>query len=165
VDEMRSLLDTAISSVRRIAAELRPRILDDLNFSEALTWQTQEFVKHSGLKVVLDLADADQIKDGEITTALFRIVQEALTNVVRHANATTVNIRLLEESGAVSLTIADDGVGFDSNSTHLGIGLLSMRERCIAIGAVFKITGDRGTGTTIRVTLPVASLQEEENRA
>ena len=161
VDDMRSLLDGAIASVRRIASELRPRILDELNFSDALTWQTQEFVKHSGLQVNLHLSAGHLIGNGEISTSLFRITQEALTNVVRHAQASTVTIRLVEQGDQVVLSIADDGAGFVANPAHMGIGLLSMRERSIAIGASFEISGDSGKGTTIVVTLPLAHLSAE----
>jgi PAS domain S-box-containing protein len=161
VDDMRTLLDGAIASVRRIASELRPRILDELNFSDALTWQTQEFVKHSGLHVDLHLSAGHRIGNGEISTSLFRIAQEALTNVVRHAQATTVTISLVEDADHVVLSIADDGVGLVANPAKMGIGLLSMRERSIAIGASFEISGNSGRGTTIVVTLPLANLAAE----
>jgi len=153
VDEMRRQLDTAIGSVRRIAAELRPRILDDLDFREALTWQTRELFKHSHLQFSLELPAADRIRDDGLATALFRIVQEALTNVLRHANATHVGLTIVEEGALLCLTITDDGQGFDADALSGGVGLVSMRERCAAISAQFSITSRLGVGTTIRVAV------------
>lgn len=154
VDEMRHQLDTAIGSVRRIAAELRPRVLDDLDFREALGWQMQEFFKHSGIQIELDLQDADQIRDDVLATALFRIVQEALTNVVRHANAGKVLVSLYASGDCLLLRISDNGSGFDSTVAPSGVGLVSMRERCSAVGASFRVSSSPGTGTHIEVAIP-----------
>jgi len=165
VVDMRHQLDTAIASVRRIAAELRPRVLDDLDFAEALTWQTREFTRHSGLDVSLHLAAAEQVKDNESATALFRIVQEALTNVVRYAQATEVAINLIQQGERVELSIHDNGIGFDSSVRRGGVGLVGMRERCIAIGGEFGIVSQAGQGTTIVVSVPLASLQAKETAA
>ena len=162
VDDMRHQLDTAIASVRRIAAELRPRVLDDLDFAEALTWQTREFTRHSGLDVSLNLEAAEQVKDNESATALFRIVQEALTNVVRYAQATQVVINLRQREDHVELRIHDNGIGFDSSVRRGGVGLVGMRERCIAIGGEFGIVSQLGQGTTIVVSVPLAFLQAKE---
>jgi PAS domain S-box-containing protein len=158
IDEMRHQLDSVIGSVRRIAAEMRPRLLDDLDFSEALTWQTQEFVKHSGLQVELDLSAAPLLHDDKVSTALFRIVQEALTNVVRHAQALRVRVAMQLEGDNLVLSIHDDGLGFDVAERQNGIGLVSMRERCVAIGAGFAVESGPGQGTTIFVRVPCASF-------
>ncbi len=158
VDEMRYQLDAAIASVRRIAAELRPRVLDDLDFGEALTWQTQEFTKRSDLDVTLNLPAAGRVNAGDLATALFRIVQEALTNVVRHANATKVNIDLLTTGDDLVLTIHDNGSGFEGLSPQNGIGLVSMRERSAAIGGRFRIISAADVGTTIEVVVPLDPL-------
>lgn len=155
VDEMRRQLDTAIGSVRRIAAELRPRVLDDLDFREALTWQMQEFFKHSGIQIELDLQDADQIRDDALATALFRIVQEALTNVVRHAAADKVLVSLHAAGAQLLLRISDNGAGFDSRVACGGVGLISMRERCSAVGASFQVHSSPGNGTHIEVAIPI----------
>jgi PAS domain S-box-containing protein len=157
-DEMRQQLDVAIASVRRIAAELRPRVLDDLDFAEALEWQTREFTKHSGLQVDLQLPDAHLIKDDVVSTALFRIVQEALTNVVRHARATSVEVKLNLYDNTFHLVIHDNGAGLDADKRNQGLGLVSMRERCVAIGAVFEIGSSSGNGTTVIVTIPQAAV-------
>jgi PAS domain S-box-containing protein len=157
-DEMRGQLDGAITSVRRIAAELRPRALDDLDFAEALVWQTREFTKHSGLRVDLQLPEAHLIKDDAVSTALFRIVQEALTNVVRHARATTVEVMLILRDNKFQLSIHDNGAGFDKEKRNPGLGLISMRERCGAIGAMFEIHSNSENGTTVTVSLSRAAV-------
>jgi len=165
VDDMRHQLDAAIVSVRRIAAELRPRVLDDLDFAEALTWQTAEFTRHSGLEVSLNLEAEDLIKDNETATEMFRIVQEALTNIVRHAQATKVSIDLNAHDEKIFLSIRDNGVGFDSAVRKGGVGLVGMRERCASIGGEFGIVSQEGVGSTIVVAIPMAQAQEKEVQA
>jgi len=162
VDDMRHQLDGAIASVRRIAAELRPRVLDDKDFAEALTWQTREFTRHSGLEVDLNLEAGGRVRDNGLATALFRIVQEALTNVVRHAQASQVCICIAEHDGQLVLTVYDDGIGFDSAVRKGGVGLVGMRERCAAIGGVFAIQSHPGEGTQVTVSIPLDQLQETE---
>jgi PAS domain S-box-containing protein len=162
VDDMRYQLDGAIASVRRIAAELRPRVLDDLDFAEALTWQTREFTRHSGLEVNLNLQAGALITDNRLATALFRITQEALTNVVRHAQASQVSISLTEQGGRLMLSIRDDGVGFDESLRMTGVGLVGMRERSTAIGGVFDIASTEGAGTAVSVSVALATVQASE---
>lgn len=165
VDEMRYLLDTAIASVRRISTELRPLILDDLGFGEAISWQTLEFAKRSALEVTLNLPAAADVHGDELATALFRIVQESLTNVARHANATQVKIDLISEGDKLVLTIKDNGQGFQDNANQDGIGIVSMRERAISIGAQFKIISGPGVGSTIEVTVPLNATTEHSDEA
>jgi PAS domain S-box-containing protein len=155
VDEMRHQMDAAIGSVRRIAAELRPRVMDDLDFRESLTWQTKEFFKHSGIQIELDLRAADRVTEDGLATALFRIVQEALTNVVRHAGADKVEVSLQYAHEELVLLISDNGRGFDIESSAGGVGLVSMRERCGAIDATFKVNSYPGAGTQVQVTVPM----------
>ncbi|MCM2252672.1 MAG: PAS domain S-box protein, partial [Ramlibacter sp.] len=164
VGAMRQMLDTAIASVRRIASELRPVILDDLGFGEAVAWQTAEFAKRSGLDIELDLQAQDLVKDDVLATALFRIVQESLTNVVRHAGANRVQVRLARDEDRLVLTVVDDGSGISGGPrTGGGIGLVSMRERATALGGQLNIASVPGAGTTIEVTLPLgrAALEKE----
>lgn len=166
VGAMRQLLDTAIASVRRIATDLRPLILDDLGFGEAVTWQTAEFAKRSGLDIALDLQAQALVKDDVVATALFRIVQESLTNVVRHADATSVQVRLTSDGTDLVLTVHDNGTGIaDGPRTGSGIGLVSMRERATALGGHLKIAGAAGAGTTIEVTLPLGRPVLEKETA
>jgi len=154
IDEMRDQLDAAVISVRRISTELRPLILDDLGFDEAVSWHVAEFLKHSALEVTLNLPAAQEVQDDELATALFRIVQESLTNVARHANALRVKIDLVAQEDQLVLTITDNGQGISDNAGHGGIGIVSMRERAISIGAQFTIVSGAGVGTTIEVTVP-----------
>jgi PAS domain S-box-containing protein len=165
VGAMRQLLDTAIASVRRIATDLRPPILDDLGFGEAVKWQTAEFAKRSGLDISLDLQAQALVEDDLVATALFRIVQESLTNVARHAGATQVKVSLSADESNLLLTVSDNGAGIDAASGKgNGIGLVSMRERATALGGKFNIAGGAGAATTIEVTLPLTRsvvLKEE----
>jgi signal transduction histidine kinase len=137
--------------------------LDDLDFGQALTWQTSEFAKYSDLKIELDLPAANLVKDEKLATALFRIVQESLTNVVRHANASSVHIGLITDGDTLQLTIRDDGKGFAAVPRHDGIGVVGMRERCSANGANFQILSHEGRGTTVEVTVKLAPQKSQEN--
>lgn len=161
VDEIRYLLDAAITSVRRISTELRPRILDDLGFTEALSAQIFEFTKHSELNVALNLSAAQRVYGDAQATALFRIVQEALTNVARHANATQVNIDLMTEHDNLVLRVHDNGQGMQEGVRPGRIGVVSMRERAISIGAQFSISSSAGVGTTIEVEIPFSAMLTE----
>jgi PAS domain S-box-containing protein len=161
VDEIRYLLDAAITSVRRISTELRPRILDDLGFTEALRAQIFEFTKHSELNVSLNLSAAQDVYGDAQATALFRIVQEALTNVARHANATQVNIDLMTEHDHLVLRVHDNGQGMQEGVRPGRIGVVSMRERAISIGAQFSISSSAGVGTTIEVEIPLSAMLTE----
>jgi PAS domain S-box-containing protein len=163
VDTMRHQLDAAIASVRRIATELRPPILDDLGFGEAVSWQASEFAKRSGLDVRVDLEAADRVEDNAVATALYRIVQESLTNIVRHAGASKVEVSLGADDNALVLTVRDNGTGISDAARHgSGIGLVSMRERATALGGHLTIISTPGRGTMITVTLPIEAAAAEE---
>ena len=150
---MRNMLDTAITTVRRISTELRPLILDELGFQEAVAWHAKDFAKRSGLDITFNLAAAGLITGDEWPTAFFRIVQESLTNVARHAGATAVQIDLVVIADNLVLTVHDNGKGMKTAVKKDGIGLISMRERSNAIGAQFNIRSSIGSGTTIEVTM------------
>ena len=154
MEEMRRQLDEAIASVRRISTELRPLILDDLGFGEAVSWQAAEVAKRSGLEIRLDIEAAALVRNSDLATALFRIVQESLTNCVRHAQASSVEISLVADVKDLVLTIRDDGRGF-ANEGRLGggIGLVSMRERADALGGLLEISSSPGAGTIIQVKI------------
>jgi PAS domain S-box-containing protein len=164
INAMRLLLDKALSAVRRISTELRPLILDDLGFAAALAWQIEEFGKRTGITTAQDLTAADQVTDEALASGLFRIVQESLTNIARHANATSAEVRIVADSDNLVLTVHDNGKGMNlSPGRSSGIGLVSMRERAIALGAVFAIQSSPGKGSTIEVCLPLtaSSLSKE----
>ncbi|MDR3368972.1 PAS domain S-box protein [Rhodoferax sp.] len=155
VDDMRGLVDTAIGSVRRISSELRPLILEDLGFEEAIAWHCQDFEKRSKIKVILNVSGTQDITGDDLITALFRIVQESLTNVVKHAQATQVNIDVVALKNELVLTVADNGQGLAYPLREGGIGLVSMRERAISIGAIFKVSSSPGQGTMIELIIPM----------
>jgi PAS domain S-box-containing protein len=167
VDAMRHQLDATIASVRRIATELRPRVLDDLGFGEALAWQASEFARRSGLVVDVDFAASECVTDDAVATALFRIVQESLTNIARHAEASrvTVQLRLGAADDALVLRVRDDGKGIAPGRDGKGIGLLSMRERALSLGGRLAVASRPGEGTTIEVVLPVRVAATHEETA
>jgi PAS domain S-box-containing protein len=159
MDEMRRQLDDAIASVRRISTDLRPPILDDLGFGEAVKWQAAEVAKRSGMDIALKLEAAPLVVDSDLATALFRIVQESLTNSVRHAHASSVEIGLVTDDKGLVLTVRDNGKGFVVEERQgSGIGLASMRERAYALGGRLDISSSPGVGTIIQVKLPLRTL-------
>lgn len=159
LDNMRQTLNGAISSVRRLSSELRPAILDELGFADAVAWQTRELAKHSGLQVDLRLGEPGLVRGEVLSTALFRIVQESLTNVVRHASATTVGVTLTRVDDTLVLRIEDNGVGVPEAPNLGGIGMVSMRERARAVGANLRVFRREGGGTTVEVTLVLAAQE------
>jgi signal transduction histidine kinase len=155
---MFDLIDGTIQSVRKIATRLRPEVLDELGLGPAVEWQAREFQKRSGLRCKVTLtADAAAVLDRERSTAAFRIFQELLTNVARHANATRVDVAMHLEPGAVVLQVEDNGVGIDESamSSPKSLGLLGMRERVLPFGGDVEITGAKGRGTRVRVSIPL----------
>ena len=148
---MKQQLDAAIASVRRISTELRPIILDDLGFEEAVKWLVSEFTKRTHIPVSLDLKAEVCVSNTHLATALFRIVQESLTNIARHAEASQVNVILEKDTENLVLTIVDDGNGLPPELQLGGFGLVSMRERANALGAKFSIGNRKPKGVTIRV--------------
>jgi PAS domain S-box-containing protein len=154
-EEMSRLADDTIHEVRRIATELRPGVLDDLGFAAALEWQADEFQRRTGIPCrVTSLPNL--VIDSEQSTALFRILQEALTNVSRHARAENVEVRLSEQDRSIVLEIEDDGRGIRDFGTAepLSLGLLGMQERARLVGGETVVGRGRNGGTLVRVTLP-----------
>jgi len=150
------LLDEAIHSVRRIATDLRPGVLDDLGLVAAIEWAVEEFQTRTGIESLVSLPDADLALDALSATALFRILQEALTNVARHAQATRVTVRLAQEHGDLSLEVRDNGRGIQEEQLAGGrsLGILGMRERAILLEGEFSIGGTPENGTRVRVRIP-----------
>jgi two-component system sensor histidine kinase UhpB len=155
---MLKLIDSTVHAVRRLSTELRPAILDSLGLIPAIEWLAQEFEKRTGVNCEFVCADDELALDQEKTTALFRICQEALTNVTRYANATSVNIVLEMEEGQLLLQIRDNGRGITEGEKRAtnSFGLLGMRERARLLGGTFEITGGSGKGTTLTVRIPAA---------
>jgi PAS domain S-box-containing protein len=158
MEEMRRQLDNSIASVRRISSDLRPLILDDLGFGEAVSWQAAEVAKRSGIEIILKLEAAALVRNNDLATALFRIVQESLTNIVRHAQASSVEVSLVADDKGLVLTISDNGRGFVVEERGGGgIGLVSMRERVYALGGRLDISSSPGAGTIIQVKISLDS--------
>ncbi|HTC91523.1 MAG TPA: PAS domain S-box protein [Bryobacteraceae bacterium] len=155
---MLSLTDTTINVVRRIASELRPSILDDLGLMEAVEWQTEQFQARTGIDCRYDCT-LPSIPLGEVeSTAVFRIVQEALTNIIRHAQATQVSVTMTVEHETFTLTVNDNGRGISQEEllSRASLGLLGMQERAHLIGGRVEIVGVKDAGTTLHVRVPLA---------
>jgi PAS domain S-box-containing protein len=155
---MMRLTDTTVNTVRRIASELRPIALDALGLSETIEMQARQFQERTGISVQCDCTLENVDLSQEQSTAAFRILQEALTNILRHAQATTVNIQIKKEDGEFILTIRDNGRGItdEEKSGQRTLGLLGMRERAHLIGGKIDITGSDGKGTVVIVRTPIA---------
>jgi signal transduction histidine kinase len=152
-------IDQTLNAVRRIATSLRPSVLDQLGLAAALEWQGQEFGARTGIKVEMELStDGTAIPD-DLGSSAFRILQESLTNVARHANATRVTIRLEHTPAALTLEVSDNGVGFPPERLEgtTSLGLVGMRERALACGGEISITADTDCGTTVLLHVPLKS--------
>jgi signal transduction histidine kinase len=155
--EMSQTVDSAIDCVQRIATELRPVVLDSLGLSAAVEWQARDFHARNGIECSTTLRALELVPSRDTATAAFRILQESLTNVSRHAGATRVDI-LLEQSGAdLVLRVRDNGRGIppDAASDPRSVGLAGMRERALLLGGQFEVRGRPGLGTTVEVHLPL----------
>jgi signal transduction histidine kinase len=153
--ELRELVVTTLQDVRRLAVELRPKALDDFGLVPALERLGETFAEQTGTRVQLEAQLGERLP-AEIETALYRIVQEALTNVAKHARAGNVSILLMRKDASVSAVIEDDGLGFEpSELRESGLGLLGMRERLELIDGRFEVESRRGGGTTIVAEVPL----------
>ena len=158
VRETMDLLDGTIKTVRRIATELRPSILDDLGLVAAIEWQSREFQKRSGILTEFQTAFDNFEATSSVAIGLFRICQEALTNVARHSGASHVTISLLKQDNeTIALSIEDNGKGFDPAKVRQGktLGVLGMRERTIMMGGKFDVHSTPGKGVILTITVPI----------
>jgi len=150
------LTDKIVKTIRRIASELRPNILDDIGLVATMQWQSREFEKRSGLKCQFETnLEDDAALPADVCSNVFRIYQETLTNVMRHAQATKVVASLIKKENRLLLTITDDGKGFNTLEKQKTLGLLGMRERAIMLNGSFSISSviNKGTTTTVEITL------------
>ena len=150
------LIDGTIQSVRRIASGLRPDVLDEVGLAAAIGWQTHDFQKRTGIRCKIEVPADGATVDKERSTAAFRIFQELLTNVARHAQATKVGIALQLDDHSLVLKVEDNGKGIASTEPHRtkSLGLLGIRERVALFGGKVEITGTPGKGTRVTVSIP-----------
>jgi signal transduction histidine kinase len=154
VGELRKLVVSTLQDVRRLAVELRPTALDDFGLVAALERLTESFAEQSKIPVDFQSALPPQRLSEEVETALYRIVQESLTNIVKHAHATRVSVLLTRKDGSVAAVVEDDGRGFDAAASADGFGIVGMRERVAALGGRLEVESGEG-GTTVAAEVPV----------
>jgi signal transduction histidine kinase len=160
LEEMNEMIDEAIHAVRRISSELRPGVLDRLGLTAALEWLLREFERRSSVHTELRATAVGPV-DSDTATTLFRITQEALTNVARHSRATSVVAELSEAGGRIVLRIRDDGAGFDAaRAGRTSLGLIGMKERVVRLGGTFEIFSAPGSGTELVATVPNTVMEE-----
>jgi two-component system sensor histidine kinase UhpB len=155
--EMFSLIDQTIHSVRRIATDLRPGLLDDLGLSATIEWYCEDFQNRTGINCLLEKSPAEIILDQERSIAIFRILQEALTNVARHAKANCVRVKIERQDCLFRMVIHDNGIGIKPeqvNDPH-NLGLVGLRERVYPFNGQISIEGYPGKGTLVEVKIPI----------
>ncbi|GLS45982.1 PAS domain-containing sensor histidine kinase [Methylobacterium brachythecii] len=156
IERLIGIADRSVVDLRRIATELRPLILDELGLRAAIEWLTQTTAERGGIPIGL-VFDEKASYAPDVSTAAFRIVQEALTNVLRHGAATRAEVSARHDGDALLIAISDDGRGIDRSSAARGrLGLAGMRERARLLGGTVAIESKAGAGTTVRVRLPIA---------
>lgn len=159
IANMSRITDETIQCMQRICAELRPGLLDDVGLAAAIEWQAREFERRIGIRCEVSLDPVGTTLDQDHATAMFRIFQETLTNVARHAEATNVTASLKQDARELVLTVQDNGKGITAEqvSDSKSFGLIGMRERVHPWGGSVTIRGERGKGTTVTVRLPAES--------
>lgn len=156
---IKALAEKTVNQVRDLALLLRPSMLDDLGLAPALNWHARETVKRTGLNVVVSADEAIDNLPDDHRTCIFRLVQEAVNNAARHANARTVEVSVRRERQRVNVTVQDDGAGFDTRFTR-GLGLLGMEERVRRLGGYLKVNSEPGRGTFVQAVLPLTELAQ-----
>lgn len=166
IREMSRLIDTTIQTVKRISTDLRPGILDDLGLVAAMEWQVQEFQERTRIKCTLTAESENMNLDRKLATAVFRILQEALTNVARHADAARVAVSLKRRTGQLVLQVRDNGKGItEKQIAHpRSFGLIGMRERARSWNGSVKIDGISDKGTSVTVSIPLKRKEEHDDK-
>jgi signal transduction histidine kinase len=156
LQEAKQLTERTLQSVRDLAMLLRPSMLDDLGLSPAIHWQVKEFSRRSGLPVEVSIrGEVDALPD-DVRTCVYRVIQEALTNVARHARAKKIRLAVTRDDHSVTATVEDDGIGFDTTNIPLpGVGLLGIHERVAELAGNVQISSSAGKGTRVFVQIPV----------
>jgi signal transduction histidine kinase len=155
IESLRELVVATLQDVRRLAVELRPAALDDFGLAAALERLTDNFSEHTGIGVELESGLGDARLPSDLETVLYRVVQEALTNVVKHARAEHVSIVLRRSDGVVTAVIEDDGRGLPDARSEGGLGLVGMRERVALVKGRLRIESSANAGTTLLVEVPL----------
>jgi two-component system sensor histidine kinase UhpB len=163
VKPMYALIDSGIQTVSRLSTELRPGALDDLGLTRAIEWQVNEFRKWTNLEFHVVSRPKHFEADPETVTALFRIAHEAITNVVRHARATRVDITIKKKRSGITMTVSDDGIGIteDQLQNKRAFGLMGMKERARLLAGTVNISGVPGHGTTVEAFIPQRSRESK----
>jgi len=156
---MSALVDTTMGTVRRIASRLRPPLLDELGPGPALDWLMQDACSRAGLQYTLHTSLAGRSLSEEQSLAVFRVCQEALTNVTRHAKASKVDVNLRVVGDQLKLSIGDDGIGISVDQVTTSLGLLGLQERITLLNGSVTIQGTPGEGTRVEATIPLGPRQ------
>lgn len=160
LEGMKGLLDRATAETHRMAMELRPAILDDLGLVSAVRWLVDDFTRRLGVPCELTMVDVQEPLPGDLATAIFRILQETLTNIARHAAASHVEVRLVQDAKGITIRVSDDGKGMPKGAAdrEQHLGLVGLRERAAQLGGDVTVRSrrDRGTAVTARVPLPLS---------
>jgi signal transduction histidine kinase len=164
IDRIGLTLENAVTAVQRISSELRPSVLDDLGLFAAIELETQMFEERTGIECELSIPENPPAVDKAAATAIYRMVQEALTNVARHSNAWRVELRVRERSGQLLLEIRDDGRGITDEelSNPSSLGLAGIRERAEILGGTTRFKGVPGRGTIVSILLPLTAIARSE---
>jgi signal transduction histidine kinase len=162
------LIEQALLETRTVSHLLHPPLLDEMGLQSALTWYADGFAKRSGLAVEVHIEPTVSRLDVDTETAVFRIVQECLTNVHRHSGGTSASIHLSRDPGAVTLKVCDNGKGMaarvNDDNANAGVGIAGMRERVRQLGGSLQISSDGGSGTVVVATLPYAEVQKQAQK-
>jgi signal transduction histidine kinase len=156
VESIKKLAEASVNIIRNMTLLLRPSMLDDFGLVPALEWQAREVSKRTGIRVQVAAAESAGELPDELKTCIYRVVQEALHNCARHAQARSVRVVVRQEESRIVLSVEDDGRGFDARRVR-GLGLVGMEERVRHLGGAFQIRSTRGSGTKVDVELPLAS--------
>jgi signal transduction histidine kinase len=156
-NSMIKLIDSSIESVKRIATELRPEVLDHLGIMEAIKWQVEEFENNTGIRCIINDLQSHPELNAALATTVYRIIQEALTNIARHSKATVVNLLVGVDANNFLIEIKDNGKGIKNEETEgiKSLGLIGMRERVFLLNGTISIIGKPGKGTVVSVKIPM----------
>lgn len=167
IKTMTTHVDNTVHQVQKLCSELRPGVLDDLGLSAAIEWQANEFRDRMGITFDLTSEPEDITLEGTLSTAIFRIFQETLTNIARHSGATRVEIALTDNDDGVTLTVRDNGTGITEEQilSSKSLGLIGMRERVNSLTGTFSINGTENKGTVITINIPVQSRKDNDTNS